>query len=42
MNNNKIDLTNPKAVTGIMYVAAAALTGIAALAWKAIYDVANS
>ena len=39
--NNKIDLTNPKAVTGILCSAAAVLIGIGAFAWKAVYDIAS-
>ena len=41
MNNNKIDLSNPKVITGIMYSAAAILIGIGALAWKAVYDIVS-
>lgn len=41
MNNKKIDLANPKAVTGITYCAAAVVIGICVLAWKAIYDIVN-
>ena len=41
MNNKKIDLTNPKAVTGILCSAAAVMVGIGVFAWKAVYDIAS-
>ena len=41
MNNKKIDLTNPKATTGIMCIAATVLIGIGVFAWKAVYDIAS-
>ena len=41
MNNKKIYLTNPKAITGIMCSAAAVLIGIGVFAWKAVYDIAS-
>ena len=41
MTNKKIDLTNPKAVTGILCSAAAVLIGIGAFTWKAVYNIAS-
>lgn len=40
MNNKKIDLSTPKAVTGIL-CSAAVLIGIGVFAWKTVYDIAS-